>query len=190
MGITNKYNYLPSDFAFRLTLLKLICLKLKYSLTNSDNKARMNIDVSKFDEEIFRTAENGKVFKLNTETGETSGLGPDIDRDNAEKAMRDASRQVDLSAKPTISDSRTQNIVNELYKGQNSKDKIGNGTMMDAIRNERKTGEPTMGRYHFKKGKDMIKQLNDSLGSGKLSVEEKRTVRAIRDDLRKALSES
>ena len=33
---------------------------------------------------VFRTSKNGKVYALNAETGETKGLGPDIDGGNAE----------------------------------------------------------------------------------------------------------
>ena len=66
--------------------------------------------------------------------------------------------------------------------------KIGNGTMKDAIRNERKTGKPTRGRLHTRKGIAAIKLLNGCLGSGRLDEGDKAVVRAIMEDMRKALS--
>ena len=100
----------------------------------------------------------------------------------------DTPKQVNLKMKPKVSDLKTQKILDEIYKGQNAKSQVGNGTMMDAIRNERKTGKPTRGRLHTKKGKAAIKLLNACLGSGKLDDRDKAAVRAIMDDLKKALS--
>ena len=98
-------------------------------------------------------------------------------------------KQVNLNVKPNVSDAKTQRIIDELYKGQNAKNKIGNGTMMDAIRYERKTGKLTGNRLHSKKGKDMVTRLNGRICSGRLSNEDKKIVRAIREDLEKALTE-
>ena len=100
MYAQGKVYSLPPELAARLAKLKLNCTKAKFSLTNSINKDRMNIGNPRCDTctaflagidpdvDIFRTAENGKVYKLNTETGETSGLGPVIDGANAVEAGR------------------------------------------------------------------------------------------------------
>ena len=94
---------------------------------------------------------------------------------------------VNLNVKPKVSDTKTQKIINELYKGQDAKGKIGNGTMMDAIRNEKKTGRPTNSKFHTKKGKGLLVQLEDCLSSGKLSDMEKKVIRTVKEDLRKAI---
>lgn len=54
----------------------------------------------------------------------------------------------DINVKPDVSNPKMQNIVNDVYKGQGGANTIGNGTTMDAVRNEIKTGLPTNGRFH------------------------------------------
>ena len=83
------------DSLSRLARLKLFLIKLQFGLTIGGNKVRMNIVnlrhdtgtafLAGIDAEagIFRTAKNGKIYRLNTETGETRGLGPEIDGANA-----------------------------------------------------------------------------------------------------------
>ena len=148
-------------------------------LTAEGGSGRMNVD-----EEIFRTAKNGKVYMINTETGETSGLGPDIDSENA-AAVTSA---IDINVKPVISDTNMQDVVNEIYKGQGQKGQIGNGSMMDAIRNEIKTGKSTKGKFHSTKGRNTIVELKKHIASGKLNARDKTVARALVDDIKKALS--
>ena len=101
----------------------------------------------------------------NTETGETSGLGSDIDGENAAAASA-----IDLNVKPTISDANTQKIINELYEGQGKKGQIGSGSMMDAVRNERKTGKPTKGKFHSTKAKGKYMKLECNNSEGILAI--------------------
>ena len=121
------------------------------------------------------------------ETGKISGLGPDIDGGN-EVEVNSAPNQISLNVKPKLSDAKTQKIVDDIYSGQKKKTKIGNGTMMDAVRNEIKTGKPTEGKFHSVKAKNTIKQLDSYINSGRLNEDEKTSVRVIRDDLKKALA--
>lgn len=68
-------NSLFQPFAESLDLLRSVDIS-----TDSAKKHLTNADTSdRIDDEQFFTASNGKVYKKNTETGETSGLGPDID---------------------------------------------------------------------------------------------------------------
>lgn len=45
-------------------------------------------------------------------------------------------------------------------KYKSSPTRIGNGTTMDAIRNEVLTWKPTGGKFHLEKGKQLINRLN------------------------------
>jgi hypothetical protein len=56
-----------------------------------------------------------------------------------------------------------QNIVNNLYKGTTNPNRVGNGTTMDAIRNEIATGAPTGGRMHITKGQESLRGLDNWL---------------------------
>ena len=94
-----------------------------------------------------------------------------------------------ISVKPKVSNPTLQNIVNDLYKGQGGNDQIGDGTTMDAVRNEIKTGTPTKRQFHSKKARrlrDGLKNLTRDSHS-KLSDEDKKIAKALRDDLKNAL---
>ena len=97
-------------------------------------------------------------------------------------------KQINLNAKPKVSDVKTQELIDDIYSGQRKKNKVGSGTMMDAVRNELKTGKPTEGKFHSTKARYTITALNGRLSSGKLSKEDKTVVRAITKDLKAALS--
>ena len=84
-------------FAESLKLLETIGVSTnsaKNSLTESEKADRIS-DAEKHDDddEQFFTAKNGKVYKKNTETGETSGLGPDIDSANSAEPFPDNKQQ-------------------------------------------------------------------------------------------------
>jgi hypothetical protein len=66
------------------------------------------------------------------------------------------------------------------------------GSIADAIRNERRTGQPTREKFHSKKGKDAIKALRNWLrGKSKpKSDSDKKIAREIIEDLKDALGES
>ncbi|MFD0360093.1 hypothetical protein ACFQZZ_01350 [Nocardia sp. GCM10030253] len=61
--------------------------------------------------------------------------------------------------KPTVNDTRLQNILNDLYKGANNPGRVGDGTTADAVRNELKTLEPTEGRWHLQKAMESQRGL-------------------------------
>ena len=92
-----------------------------------------------------------------------------------------------LNAKPTVSDAKLRNIVNDIYKGQASRYTVGNGTTMDAVRNEVRTGTPTGGKFHSTKAQRLLNGLNKCLRSGNLDAMDAKTANALAMDLRNAL---
>ena len=65
------------------------------------------------------------------------------------KGAGKAVTEIDLNIKPVATNQKLQNIIGNLYKGQDNPIKFGNGTTMDAIKNEIQTGIPTAGKFHF-----------------------------------------
>ena len=93
-----------------------------------------------------------------------------------------------LNVKPTVSDTKLRNIVNDIYKGQASKNAVGNGTTMDAVRSEVRTGNPTGGKFHSTKAQRLLNGLNKSLKSGNLNATDTKTAKALATDLQNALN--
>jgi hypothetical protein len=65
--------------------------------------------------------------------------------------------------RPSVSDTRLGNLVENLYKAIKSSERVGDGTTMDAIRNEIRTGRPTGGCFHTTKGKETLRGLQNWL---------------------------
>ena len=85
-----------------------------------------------------------------------------------------------------VSNTKLQSIIDEIYKAQGKKGQIGNGTTMDAIMNERKTGKATKDSFHSKKARNAIRAL-DNIRDRKMTIYDKKIIRALRESLRKAL---
>ena len=96
--------------------------------------------------------------------------------------------EVDINQKPMVSNTKLKNYVNDLYKGQGGPNTIGNGTTMDAVRNEMKTGMPTNGKFHTQKLSDILNGLNRRLRSGDLDKHDEAVVKALIKDITKALN--
>ena len=69
----------------------------------------------------------------------------------------------ELLPTPQVGSQKLQNIVNNLYKGTTNPNRIGNGTTMDAIRNELATGAQTGSKWHIVKGQESLIGLNNWL---------------------------
>lgn len=69
----------------------------------------------------------------------------------------------DILPTPRVSSQGLQNHIDALYKGTTNPSRVGNGTTMDAIRNELATGVPTAGRMHSIKGQERLNGLNNWL---------------------------
>ena len=89
--------------------------------------------------------------------------------------------------KPAVSDSKLNNLVNELYHGANAKNKIGDGSTADAIRYEKKEGKPVGGKWHTQKGQEYLAALNKWMERNQDSAEDVKAAQAIIDDLKDAL---
>ena len=81
---------------------------------------------------------------------------------SAARAARAASR---IRPTPQVSNPKLQNIINDLFRGTKSENRVGDGTTMDAIRNEIATGEPTGSKFHFEKGRIYLRGLKKWLRS-------------------------
>ena len=95
---------------------------------------------------------------------------------------------IDIGAKPAVSDTKMQNIINDIYKGQEMLAVIGNGTTMDAVRHELKTGQPVGKKFHSVKAQDTINRLNKRLRSGCLNTHDTNIANTLIKDLQDALS--
>jgi len=93
---------------------------------------------------------------------------------------------ININKKPNVSNGKLKNIINDLYKGQGGRNTIGNGTTMDAVRNEIKTGLPTNGKFHTQKLNDYLNALQRRLRAGDLNDYDTAVVNALIDDIKKA----
>lgn len=87
--------------------------------------------------------------------GESASLGePDLSAATTGAAGRNTTNTVDdFLSKPVVSNTKLQNIVNDLYKGTTNPSRVGTGTTADAVRNELATGLPTGGKFHSEKAR-------------------------------------
>lgn len=81
-----------------------------------------------------------------------------------------------------------QNIVDNLYKGQANPKKVGNGTTMDAVRYEMRTGDTNHRLSHVTKAKESINGLKKLIKKVPLNDKDKTIVEALIEDLRNALN--
>jgi hypothetical protein len=106
-----------------------------------------------------------------------AGLGsvPDIPRQPA-------------PAKPPVHHGRLRRIVDDLWQGTANPGRVGDGTTMDAVRNEVLTGRPTNGRFHLDKARHAHARLTTWLDEYGSSAS--RTDRAWAWELRARLQRS
>jgi hypothetical protein len=95
--------------------------------------------------------------------------------------------KIDIDVKPTVTNEKLNNIVNDLYKGQGGANTIGNGTTMDAVRNEILTGQATNGKLHTSKLNDYVNALEKRLRAGDLNPNDEAIVNALIEDAKNAL---
>jgi hypothetical protein len=62
--------------------------------------------------------------------------------------------------KPQVRDWKLRRIVDNLWKGTDNPNHVGDGTTMDAVRNELRTGRPTEGKFHEIKARGELNALN------------------------------
>ncbi|WP_251941147.1 hypothetical protein [Nocardia sp. CDC159] len=83
-----------------------------------------------------------KLWRSGEEAGPPPGVGPKPP-----------------AVKPEVKDPKLQNLINNLYKGANSPDRVGDGTTADAVRNELQTLQMTGGRWHLTKAMETQRSL-------------------------------
>jgi RHS repeat-associated protein len=94
----------------------------------------------------------------------------------------------DVLATPRVGSGKLQNIVDNLYKGTTNPNRVGNGTTMDAIRAEAKTGAPTGGRWHTTKGQESLRGLSSWLRRNPDAPDhDRRVAQSLADELADAL---
>ena len=92
---------------------------------------------------------------------------------------------------PSVSSTKLQNIVNNLYKGTTNPNRIGTGTTMDAVRYELQTGQQVFGRTHILKAEESVQGLQNWLKASPDAPYYDRLVgQSILDDLLGALGGS
>jgi hypothetical protein len=123
----------------------------------------------------------------NNSNSKGSGIGNSTKESVSTASSKKIMDEVDINVKPTVSNRKLQNIVDALYKGQGGQNTIGNGTTMNAVRNELITGEPTNGKFHMQKLSDLVNALNRRLRAGDLNAHDKSVVEAILQEALDAL---
>jgi len=107
---------------------------------------------------------------------------------SSEASALEGGLKIDIDVKPTVTNEKLKNIVNDLYKGQGGANTIGNGTTMDAVRNEILTGQATNGKFHTSKLNDYVNALEKRLRAGDLNPNDEAVVKALLEDAKNALS--
>jgi hypothetical protein len=91
--------------------------------------------------------------------------------------------------KPQVNHWKLRNIVDQLWKGTKNPNRVGDGTTMDAVRNELRTGRPTGGLFHSGKAREAVNALNNWLQryGPQVSREDRLWARRLLSELEKAL---
>lgn len=63
------------------------------------------------------------------------------------------------ATKPEVQDPKLRNLVDNLFKEHTRPDRVGDGTTMDAVRNELMTGRNTQGKNHIEKAEQTKRDL-------------------------------
>jgi hypothetical protein len=90
---------------------------------------------------------------------------------------------------PQVRHWKLRNIVDGLWKGTKNPQRVGDGTTMDAVRNELLTGRPTGGRFHSEKARAAVNALNNWLQrhGAQASREDRLWARRLLGELEKVL---
>ncbi|PKQ30484.1 MAG: hypothetical protein CVT62_13560 [Actinobacteria bacterium HGW-Actinobacteria-2] len=89
---------------------------------------------------------------------------------------------------PQVSNSKLQNLINNVYKGTTNPNRVGDGTTMDAIRSELGSGLPTGNRFHTIKGRETLKGLENWVRRNpNAPAADRQVAEGLIDELRAAL---
>lgn len=122
--------------------------------------------------------------------GEAGAVAEDVGKVAVDEAITHAPGALDEGAqlaRPVVGSPRLQNILDNLYKGVDNPNRVGNGTTMDAIRNELATGQPTNGTWHLIKGAESAQGLTNWLArNGSAAYGDRLAAQSVLDDLTSA----
>ena len=89
-----------------------------------------------------------------------------------------------MVARPTVTDPKLRNLVDDLYKGAHTHNPLGTGSTADAIRHELQTGTPVGGKFHIQKGREYVRALEKWLDKHPHAAQDDRNAaQAILQDL-------
>jgi hypothetical protein len=102
-----------------------------------------------------------------------------------EEPITKGTGKIDLTIKPSAENQKLQNAIDQLYRPNAT---VGNGSTMDAIRHELKTGELVGGKGHMQKGQERAKNLENILNKETLNPQDKALAETLLQDLNNAIS--
>ncbi|KAB2717750.1 type IV secretion protein Rhs [Brucella intermedia] len=96
--------------------------------------------------------------------------------------------KVPAAVQPIVGDPKLQNLMDNIYKGTNNPNRVGDGTLADAVRYEKATGGTVGGRTHTIKAEETIRGLQNWLDRNPhaLQVDRQEAITQIQN-LQKAL---
>jgi RHS repeat-associated protein len=108
---------------------------------------------------------------------------------DASRGWRKVKNGVGRVSRPTVTDPKLQNIVNDLYKGDRMPHVLGNGSTADAARIEKELGQKIHGRDHQNKAQEYIRAINNwERRNPGASAADKAAAKAMKDDMTNALA--
>ncbi|BDH84663.1 LXG domain-containing protein [Lactococcus lactis] len=130
-----------------------------------------------------------KLLRWVSKADEVGGDLTEEDIFSSERIYFENGEEINVNAKPNVENPKLNNIIKDLYKGQSdsSPNTIGNGTTMDAVRNEKETGEPTNGYFHTEKLENSLRALERRLRANNLNEHDTNVVEALIKDIKNAL---
>ncbi|MBM7327375.1 hypothetical protein JS562_30380, partial [Agrobacterium sp. S2] len=82
---------------------------------------------------------------------------------NIERIEKAAPIKISAAIQPVVGDPKLQNLMDNIYKGTRNPNRVGDGTLADAVRHERVTGGTVGGRTHTIKAEETIVGLQNWL---------------------------
>lgn len=93
-----------------------------------------------------------------------------------------------VRTKPETNNQKLRNYIDQLFKGVDNPRRVGDGTTMDAIRHELRTGETVHNRRHVIKGEETLRGLERWLRDNvNASASDRALARKLADEIREAL---
>ncbi|MGI8716896.1 MAG: hypothetical protein ACR2JN_03605, partial [Lapillicoccus sp.] len=133
-----------------------------------------------------------KIGSLLKKVTEIAGKLKKILGAKVEKALAKVGRSMrplkPAAKRPSVEDPKLNNYVDQVYKGVENPQRVGDGTTMDAIREELRTGRPVHGKGHIRKGEELVRGLTKWLQKNAgAAAQDRRTAERLVEELKNAL---